>query len=258
MNNATVPASLSIHGVQLVNLAMEEAMCAIEVALTKRQPAAIAFVNADCINIASGDARYRASLAHMDWVFVDGIGMRIAGKLLRQPVRDNVNGTDLFPQLCELLTRQGKTLYLLGGQPGVAEAAADWATQHFPGLRIAGSRHGYFAPAEEAGIALQIEASQADVVLVGLGTPHQEAWINRHMPQTGATVVMGVGGLFDYYSGRLSRAPVWMRRIGLEWLFRLCQEPRRLFKRYVIGNVVFLCRIGLDLLGQRHRCDHRR
>lgn len=258
MNTAFTPASLSIHGVQLVNLAMDEALCAIELALTKRQPAAIAFVNADCINIASSDARYRSSLAHMDWVFVDGIGMRIAGKLLRQPVRDNVNGTDLFPRLCELLASQGKTLYLLGGHPGVAEAAARWATRTFRKLQIAGTHHGYFSPAEEARIAQQIRDTHADVVLVGLGAPHQEAWINRHMPATEATVIMGVGGLFDYYSGRLPRAPMWMRRAGLEWLFRLYQEPRRLFKRYVIGNVVFLCRIGLDLIADRQTCDPRR
>lgn len=245
------PASITIHGIRLVNLAMDEAVAAIEAALAARQPTRISFVNADCVNIAAVDASYREALARSDWVFIDGAGMRIAGRIMQQPVRDNVNGTDLFPRLCEALAQQGKRLFLYGAQPGVAAAAADWARARHPGLQIAGVRDGYHPAQAEAEVVAGIRASEADVVLVALGAPRQETWIARNMAATGATVALGVGGLFDYYSGRIPRAPAWMRRFGLEWIFRLIQEPRRLWRRYVVGNAVFLARIGLDWLRTR-------
>jgi N-acetylglucosaminyldiphosphoundecaprenol N-acetyl-beta-D-mannosaminyltransferase len=253
MMSTSTPASIRIHGIRLVNLAIDEALAAIEAALAARQATRISFVNADCVNIAAVNATYREALAETDWVFIDGIGMRIAGKMMDQPVRDNVNGTDLFPRLCESLAQQGKRLFLFGARPGVAAAAAEWALAHYPGLQIAGTRHGYHPAEAESETLAIIRASGADLVLVALGTPHQETWIARNMAASGATVALGVGGLFDYYSGRIPRAPMWIRRCGLEWLFRLIQEPRRLWRRYVVGNVIFLVRIGMDWLRVRGR-----
>jgi N-acetylglucosaminyldiphosphoundecaprenol N-acetyl-beta-D-mannosaminyltransferase len=244
------PAGIEIRGLRLLNLALEDAVAAIESAVLGGSKTRVAFVNADCVNIAANDKTYRDRLAAMDWVFVDGIGMRIAGRLLNQPVRDNVNGTDLFPRLCEALARHGRSLYLLGGRPGVAEAAADWARTRFPGLQIAGSRDGYFGADDTDAVVAEIQKTRPDVLLVAMGVPVQEAWMAHHAAATGATVTLGVGGLFDYYSGRIPRAPLWMRRLGLEWIFRLLQEPGRLWRRYLIGNVVFLARIGRDWFGR--------
>ena len=177
-----------------------------------------------------------------------GFGMRIAGRLLNQPVRDNVNGTDLFPRLCAALSLHGRSVYLLGGRPGIAKAAADWAKTHYPLLRIAGAHDGYFGADQTGQVVADIRRSRADVLLVAMGVPVQEGWIDRNSASTGATVTIGVGGLFDYYSGRIPRAPAWMRRCGLEWTFRLIQEPGRLWRRYLVGNLVFLARIGRDRL----------
>ncbi len=246
--SSRVPAALEIRGIRLLNLALDEALAAIEAALAAGRTTRIAFVNADCANIAAVDPSYRENLAGIDWVFIDGIGMRIAGRILGQPVRDNVNGTDLFPLLCASLARQRKRLFLHGAAPGVADAAAAWAQSHFPGLQIAGTRHGFLGTESEAETVAAIRASRADVILVALGAPRQEAWIVRNLERTGATVAIGVGGLFDYYAGRIPRAPLWMRRLALEWLFRLIQEPRRLWRRYIIGNVAFLYRIAVDRL----------
>lgn len=246
MTPAAVPASLSIHGIRLLNLSLDEAIEAIDVALTNRTPTRIAFVNADCVNLAAANPDYRNALADMDWIFVDGVGMRIAGRLLDQPVRENVNGTDLFPRLCELMAQRRLGLYLLGAQPGVAADAAQWARRDYPGLRIAGSHHGYFKPGQTDQILENIRSSQSDVLLVALGAPRQEKWIRSHMTACGATIVIGVGGLFDYYSGRIPRAPLWMRRCGLEWVFRLLQEPGRLWRRYLLGNMEFLVRTVLE------------
>jgi len=244
MDTRILPAHLNIQDIPLVNIALDEAVDAIECALSAGRYTAIAFANADCANIAAVDEEYRADLATMDWIFVDGIGMRMAGKMQKTPVRDNVNGTDLFPALCASLARTGKRIFLLGGQPGVAEAAAAWAEARFPGLQIAGTQHGYFSHDENTQVLHTIRNARTDVLLVGFGAPRQEAWINRFAGFTGTTVAMGVGGLFDYYSGRIPRAPMWMRKTGLEWLFRLIQEPGRLWKRYLVGNVVFLARVG--------------
>jgi N-acetylglucosaminyldiphosphoundecaprenol N-acetyl-beta-D-mannosaminyltransferase len=248
MTVTTIPAAIELRGIRLVNLALQEALDAIDGALAARLPTRIAFVNADCANLAARHPDYRDHLAACDWVFVDGSGMRLAGKIMLQPVRDNVNGTDLFPLLCERLASQGRRLFLLGARPGVAAATADWARARFPGLQIAGTRHGYYTPEEEADVLAEIRASRTDVVLVAFGALRQEAWIARHLADSGATVAIGVGGLFDYYSGRIPRAPLWMRRCGIEWIFRLIQEPGRLWRRYLVGNAVFLWRIGLDRL----------
>lgn len=249
MNDPVIPASLRIDDLRLVNLSLDEAVDAIECALASGEATRIAFVNADCANQAVENAVYREHLAAFDWVFIDGIGMRIAGKVLAQPVRDNVNGTDLFPQLCRMLAREGRSLYLLGARLGVAAGAAHWAEQRFPGLRIAGTHHGYFAMEETAAICSTIRHSGADVLLVALGAPRQEAWIHDHFAATGVTVALGVGGLFDYYADRIPRAPLWMRRAGLEWVFRLLQEPGRMWRRYLIGNAVFLARLARSRAG---------
>lgn len=257
MATAHTPASLNIHDVRLLNLSLEEAVCAIEAAVVTGEPTRVAFVNADCVNIAARDPAYRRALADMDWVFADGIGMRIAGRILGQPVRANVNGTDLFPRLCQTLARQGRRLYLLGARPGIAEAAGQWAVQHNHGLQLAGVHHGYFKEEDTGKVLQDIRDSQADVLLVALGAPRQEHWIQEHMNACGATVVVAVGGLFDYYSGRIPRAPRWVRRCGLEWTFRLLQEPSRLWKRYLLGNPVFLARTGRALLRQNQHTNER-
>jgi N-acetylglucosaminyldiphosphoundecaprenol N-acetyl-beta-D-mannosaminyltransferase len=244
------PAGIEICGLRLLNLALDDAVAAIESAVLAGTPARVAFVNADCVNIAANDESYRDRLAAMDWVFADGIGMRIAGCLLNQPVRDNVNGTDLFPRLCAALAAHKRSLYLLGGRPGVADAAADWARTTHPGLRIAGTRHGYFDAEGAENVVAEIQATRPDVLLVAMGVPVQEAWMERYASAAGAMVTLGVGGLFDFYSGRIPRAPLWMRRMGLEWVFRLLQEPGRLWRRYLIGNAVFLARVGREWLGR--------
>ena len=237
------PASVLIYGIRLANLSMDDVLSAIDAALVSKTRCRITFVNADCVNIAAKNNDYKKDLDQMDWVFIDGIGMKIAGMILNQPVRSNVNGTDLFPLLCKNLAKQGGSLYLLGAKPGVADAVAKWAIDQFPGIVIAGSQHGYFAEGEAESVVAKIHDSHADVLLVAMGAPQQEAWINRYMQSTGSIIAIGVGGLFDYYSGNIPRAPYWMRKSGLEWLFRLIQEPKRLGGRYLIGNWTFLARI---------------
>ena len=183
-------------------------------------------------------------------------GVRVAGDLLGQPVRDNVNGTDLFPRLAAALEGTGKRIYLLGGRPGVAEGVARWLAKNYPGVELAGWRNGYFSAEEEATVIENIRRSGADMVLVAFGAPRQDLWIRGNLSRLGAKVVIGVGGLFDFFSGRIPRAPRWIRKLGMEWCYRLCHEPKRLWRRYLVGNVVFLARLAqlrlaMGLMSQR-------
>ena len=124
-------------------------------------------------------------------------------------------------------------------------ASPSWLAKNFPGLELAGWQHGYFSAEEEAKVIEDIRRSGADLVLVALGAPRQELWIRRCLGKLGAKVVIGVGGLLDFYSGRIPRAPRWIRKLGMEWCYRLYQEPRRLWRRYLVGNVVFLVRLAM-------------
>ncbi|MBI3797656.1 MAG: WecB/TagA/CpsF family glycosyltransferase [Deltaproteobacteria bacterium] len=237
------PDRATILTIPIANLTMTEAVTAIVERLQGEQTQQVCFVNAHCANVAAGDPTYMQILRDTELSFADGIGMKLAGKLLGQPIKQNVNGTDLFPRLCAAVAGTNFGIFLLGGQPGVAEGVGKWIRQHYPAVIVSGWQHGYFSPAEEPGVIKQIADSGAALLLVAFGVPRQEKWIAQHLHHTGVTVAMGVGGLFDFYSGRISRAPLWLREMSAEWLYRFYQEPRRMWKRYFVGNSVFLVRV---------------
>jgi N-acetylglucosaminyldiphosphoundecaprenol N-acetyl-beta-D-mannosaminyltransferase len=231
---------VNILGIRTHNLTMAEAIDWIVARLGGSAASQICFVNPDCANIALRHPGYRQTLDRAALVLADGIGIKIAGKLLGTPIRQNVNGTDLFPRLMQAMGSTEFSVYLLGARPGVPDLVAEWIRKEAPGVRIAGIRHGYFDPEEAGGVAAEIRASGASLLLVAFGAPRQDLWIAERLGETGVKVAMGVGGLFDFYSGRIPRAPVWMREIGMEWLYRFLQEPRRMWRRYFVGNAVFL------------------
>jgi N-acetylglucosaminyldiphosphoundecaprenol N-acetyl-beta-D-mannosaminyltransferase len=243
----TAPAALpriSLFDIAIDNVTLGQAVETIIERLDGDTATQVSFVNADCVNIACRNRKYLEALQQSDLVFADGIGVRVAGAILGQPVRDNVNGTDLFPLLAKALEYMGKRIYLLGGQPGVAEGVARWLAANYPGVEVAGFHHGYFTTDKEADVIEEIRTSGADLVLVAFGAPRQELWVRRNLAKLGAKVVIGVGGLLDFFSGRIPRAPHWVRKLGMEWCYRFWQEPTRLWRRYLIGNVVFLARLA--------------
>ncbi len=240
---AITPDQLDILRIPIHNLSMSDALDALVEIAGGDQTRQVAFVNADCANIAYRDSDYLAILQECALVLADGIGMKLAGQMLHKPIRQNVNGTDLFPLLCELLSGTSQGIFLLGGKPGIAEGVAEWVREHNPGVTVSGYHDGFFTPEEEPDVIAEIAASGAAVLLVAFGVPRQEKWLAEHLAQTNARLGMGVGGLFDFYSGRIPRAPLWMREIGLEWVYRFLQEPGRLWRRYFIGNAVFLWRV---------------
>jgi len=220
-----------------------------------RARATVLHVNVHAINLAGRHPWFARILQDADLVFCDGHGVMLGAWLLRQRLPVRITYADWTWQLAALCEREGLSLYLLGGRPGVAEAAAARLRARHPRLQIAGAHHGYFDrdPASDGSgaVVAAINAARPDILIVGLGMPIQEAWVAAHRVRIGSPVVLTAGAAFDYVSGRLRRPPRWMTAHGLEWLGRLIIEPRRLMGRYLIGNSVFLWRVLRDRLGRR-------
>lgn len=236
----TAPSSITMLDIPITNITISEAC---DLIITKAQEEGhyhVCFINADCVNLTYHYPEYFDCLKHASCVLPDGIGLKIAGKILQCDIRQNVNGTDLFPRLCEKLQGTDIRLFLLGAQPGVVEKVEEWIHSTYPGITICGVHHGYFTPEQDTGTAEIVKAAKPDILLVGRGAPLQDIWLQKYLKSTGAHVGIGVGGLFDFYSGSIRRAPMWVREMGCEWLFRFFQEPGRMWKRYFIGNSIFL------------------
>ncbi|NCC64041.1 MAG: glycosyltransferase [Spirochaetia bacterium] len=238
-------SGFSIFGIPVSNVTMKQALAQVQAFCDEpsSNPKEMHFVNAHCINVAYKNKTYRDVLSQSSAVFADGSGVRIAGKWLGTVVVDNVNGTDMFPLLCKLCAEKGYHMYLLGAGPAIAEKAAKWAEDYTKVAVVSGYHDGFFDVPEEKNIIDEINSLKPEILLVAMGVPKQELWLHEHLGSLQCKVVMGVGGLFDFYSGTISRAPVWMRSIGFEWVWRLIKEPRRMWRRYIIGNVVFLVRM---------------
>jgi exopolysaccharide biosynthesis WecB/TagA/CpsF family protein len=204
-------------------------------------PRHLCYVNAHSLNLAYRDDAYRDALARAHLVLNDGIGLELAARMRGRGFPENLNGSDFTLRLLSLAAEKEWRVYLYGGHPGVAAAARDRLYERIAGLNIVGVCDGYTQRTDEE-IVEDIAASRADVVVVALGQPQQELWLNTHLQDTGCHLGVGVGAFLDFVSGRVVRAPRWMNRLGIEWLFRLVQEPGRLWRRYIVGNPVFLWR----------------
>ncbi|MEE2730632.1 MAG: WecB/TagA/CpsF family glycosyltransferase [Pseudomonadota bacterium] len=237
------PTCFQLFGMRINNLSMDAAVARITAEPMYDSARVGYFVNVNSFNIAHSRPGFRALVNTADWVFADGSGVRLAAKHQGIALRDNVNGTDMLPKLCEQAQNQGLSLYLLGADEGVAAAAAAALRTQFPGLRIAGTEHGYIDHNDSQAVIERINAAGTDILLVGMGSPIQEQWLRDHAHRLHCRSALAVGGLFDFFSGRIPRAPLWMRELGLEWVWRLLQEPKAKFHRYVIGNPQFLFRM---------------
>jgi exopolysaccharide biosynthesis WecB/TagA/CpsF family protein len=247
------PLSFRIFGIEINNLTMSQALEKIISSAQGSEKQSFAFVNADCLNRAMRDASYGRVLSRQSMVFADGSGIRMAGLMRGINVVGNVNGTDMFPLLCKEASDKGLSIFLLGAAPGVAAAVAQNMTQQYPALKIAGTQDGYYSEVETERVIATINASSADVLLVALGAPRQEMWIETNHARLSPSVAIGVGGLFDFYSGRISRAPLWLRETGFEWIWRFLQEPSRMWRRYFVGNPLFLYRCWREQRAMKSR-----
>lgn len=197
-------------------------------------------VNVDKAVKASRDPELLRAINSADLVTADGQPLVWASRLLGRPLPERVTGIDLMMALFELADARGYSVYLLGASQAVVDAVASRLGRDYPGIRVVGAHHGYFPPAEEPAIVGEIHRVAPDLLFVAISSPAKEKFLARWKGRLNARFVMGVGGSFDVYAGVRMRAPRWMQRLGLEWLFRLLQEPRRMWRRYLVEDLRFV------------------
>ncbi|MFW5700083.1 MAG: WecB/TagA/CpsF family glycosyltransferase [Cyclobacteriaceae bacterium] len=203
-------------------------------------PHTIFFLNAHCFNISQQNSEYRHAINKSDLLLNDGIGIRLASFLANIKIGENLNGTDLIPEILALASIEKKKIYFLGGIEGVAEKAAFRIKRLIPGIQITGYRSGYFKDQEQENLIEEINNSGAEILILGMGVPKQELWAFRNTSLlTNIKIIIAGGAILDFISGHVRRAPLWIRKIHMEWLYRLAKEPKRMWKRYIIGNFIF-------------------
>lgn len=230
-----------ILGINILRSSVKNTVQLFDDALSIGNQLCIAYANAHSLNIAFENKEYHSVLQSF-LVLNDGIGVSLASRLLyRVDFEDNLNGTDFTPLFLRSSQHEAR-LFLLGGKPGVAERAATILSGTSGSITIAGCLDGYFDRSKNDDIVNIINESNANVLLIAFGNPLQEFWIHRNRDALKPTLLIGVGALFDFLSGDIRRAPRWMQLTKTEWIYRLYLEPKRMWRRYVIGNPLFLYR----------------
>jgi N-acetylglucosaminyldiphosphoundecaprenol N-acetyl-beta-D-mannosaminyltransferase len=257
-------AVVHIDGVRLDRVTEDQVVAAVLRALEQGRGGWIVTPNIDHLQKAGRDRELRDLLAGADLSVADGAPLVWVSRMLGQPLPERVTGADLLWALCRGAARSGRSVYLLGGEPGVPEAAAAVLQEHAPGLRIAGTLSPEFGfdghPDGIKAVCEQVEAAKPDLVFVGLGFPRQERLIVELHSCLPAAWMLGCGAAIPFAAGAIDRAPGWMGRVGLEWAFRLLSEPRRLARRYLWEDAPYAVRLlaGAAVQGLRHRLAWRR
>ncbi len=210
------------------DVSLEEAADSAVAMIKERRSAIAVTPNAEILLAARRDIQLRQILQRADLAVADGVGVILASRVLGQPLVHRIPGIDLASAVMEKLAGKGESVYLLGAKKGVGEQAADYLQKQYPGLRIAGVCDGYFNINEEETLQREINAACPALLLVCLGSPRQEKWLDEHAGRLHFGLGIGLGGALDVFSGQKRRAPAIMRRVGLEWLYRLICEPRRI------------------------------
>jgi N-acetylglucosaminyldiphosphoundecaprenol N-acetyl-beta-D-mannosaminyltransferase len=239
---------LSLLGCPLDPLTLAETLSVIEAAVDSRRPVQHSALNAAKLVRMQCDEALRAAVAGSELVTADGQAVVWAARLLGQHIPERVAGIDLFEALLALAERRAFGVYVLGAREDTLEHAAAEIMRRHPELRLVGTHNGYFKPEQEGAIVDEIRDAGADLLFVALETPAKETFLARYRDRIGAPFVMGIGGAVDVLAGERRRAPRLLQRVGLEWAFRLAQDPRRLARRYVVGNSKFAWLVARAML----------
>jgi N-acetylglucosaminyldiphosphoundecaprenol N-acetyl-beta-D-mannosaminyltransferase len=245
--------TVNVLGVKVASITIEELHHRLYDYVKQDQRALILYANAHALNLTSTHHWLRDFFNRAELVFCDGAGVIFAAKLLGRTIPARITYADWMWQLAQFAAEHSLSLFLLGSKPGIAQKAATRLMERFPGLQIVGTHHGYFdksvGSADNEAVIQQINVVKPNILIVGFGMPLQEHWLLENRARIDANVVLTGGAVFDYISGELRRGPKWMTENGMEWLARMLVEPRRLWKRYVIGNPLFLWRVCKQRLG---------
>ena len=242
---------VNILGVEVSSLTMQEAVSTAEAFMDSKTPHLIATANAEMIMNATHDEELKNILNTADLVVPDGAGTVWASNYLGVDMPERVAGFDLVQNLFANAPAKKRRIFFFGSAPGVAEKAKAKAEKDFPGINIVGVRNGYFSQKDEAEIIEQIKQAKPDLLLAALGVPKQEIWLNTHMKELGCPLSIGVGGTFDVMAGVMKRAPLWMQKAKLEWLFRGMLQPKR------IGRLMALPRFVMAVKSYKKMTDKK-
>ncbi|MBR2038861.1 MAG: WecB/TagA/CpsF family glycosyltransferase [Phascolarctobacterium sp.] len=220
-------------------LTMGEAVSVLEESITSGEQAFVVTANAEIIMMCQEDAGYKKIVSQdAQLVLPDGAGAVWAGRHLGYKIPERVAGFDLYCQLLDKAAQKGYKAFFFGGSPGIAEAAKAKSEELYPGVQVVGCRNGYFKEEESQAIIDEINASGADMLFAALGAPKQEKWLVRYREQLKPKILMGIGGSFDVFAGKMERAPKWMQDASLEWLFRLYKQPSRFMRMMALPKFV--------------------
>ena len=246
---------VDVLGIEFDGISLDETVERVMQVAREGGPAFVVTPNVDHTNHFRKNREYRESLREAHLVVADGVPLLWAAKLLGTPLKGRVNGTDLFETLAEACAREGRSIFLTGGMPGVAEKCAEKLREVSPSLKVAGTyapAKGYLDNSEEsAKMVGKARDAKPDILFLGLPGPDAEIWIHRHYRECGVPVCMNVGASFDFVSGEVKRAPRFFQKTGLEWLHRLFTQPKKLWRRYIIGNPIFIFRVVAQFLRTR-------
>ena len=221
-------------------LSMEETISEVEKIIARGVPTQHVVINANKVNLMNEDPELKRIVNECPLINADGISILWAAKVLGLPIKERVTGIDLFLNLVKVASEKGYKIYLFGAKEEVVRKVKKVFEEEYPTLQIVGYRNGYFTEEDEPEIVKNMAESGADMMFVAFSSPKKEYWINKYIDQLNIPFVMGVGGSFDVVAGVTERAPKWVQIRGFEWLYRLVQEPRRMWRRYVIGNAQFI------------------
>ena len=253
-HQATDPtARTDLLGCPVDALTMEQTVARVEDAIARRETTQHVAINAAKVVRYQHDEALRAAVDGCELATADGQAVVWASRILRRPLPERVAGIDLMDALLGVSRGRGYGVFLLGARAEVLERAEQEILRRHPGVRIVGRHHGYFGTDGEAEVVDEVAAATPDILFVALETPAKELFLARNRERLAVPFVMGVGGSFDVLAGERRRAPRWMRRTGLEWLYRLLQDPRRLARRYVVGNSAFIWLVLKDAVRIRLR-----
>jgi N-acetylglucosaminyldiphosphoundecaprenol N-acetyl-beta-D-mannosaminyltransferase len=248
-----LPERIELLGAPLDPLTMKETVDLVDGLIERGESAQQASLNAAKVVRIQHDKEFLAALESCDLVLADGVPIVWAGRLLGRRIPERVAGFDLMMALFERAAERGHRVFLLGARPRAVSAAKAEIERRHPDIQIVGAHHGYYSAEEEPEVIAEIAAARPDLLFVALETPQKELLLARVREALEVPFAMGVGGSLDILAGDRVRAPVWMQRAGLEWLFRFIQEPRRLGRRYVVGNSIFVGLVLREILRERVR-----
>ena len=249
-----LPQRSNVLGVGISIINLDTALAALADAVRERRKGYICVTGVHGVTEAQDDPAFRRILNGAFLNTPDGMPMVWMSKLTGFRGIDRVYGPDLMLLVFEWSQRSGCRHFFYGGAPGVADELAARLTARFPGVKIVGTYCPPFRPLnpeEQAALTVQVAEAKPDILWVGLSTPKQERFMAEYLPRLDTTLMVGVGAAFDFHAGRVKQAPRWMQRSGLEWFYRLCSEPKRLWRRYLRNNPLFVARAGLQLTGLR-------